>query len=82
MVCDCLPQDWPGVAREAFLRSERLRDVDAGGSESRPYFGVGTFEESLAAVGALGRGGNVAELAECPRGPLLDLDAFAADETE
>jgi len=58
-------------AREAFLRSERLREVNAGGSESRPYREC-----------ALELGGNVAELAECPRGPLLDLDAFAPYETE
>ena len=33
-----LPQGWPVCAREAFLRSEALREVNAGGSEGRPYW--------------------------------------------
>jgi hypothetical protein len=40
------------------------------------------LEPPLPGVCAWELGGNVAELAECPRGPLLDLDAFAPDETE
>ena len=34
---ELLPQGWPVCAREAFLRSEELREVNAGGSEGRPY---------------------------------------------
>ena len=57
---------------EAFLQCEELREVNVGGSERLPLLGVRALELR----------GIVAELAECPRGSLLDLDAFAPDETE